>query len=299
MDTVEKASMTKEFLGLSDWVWGRTRSRLEGLSDEEYFWEPYPGCWTVRRLAGGSWVSDWVGTEPAIPPLTTIAWRMIHLVGCYGGARNAEWLGVTVDLPPSESWDPPPRTAAAAIERLENAHRRWRAVLEAADDDCLALPLGPIGRQYAQEARASFVAHMLDEVIHHGAELGVMRDLYRAASGHVHADPLVARLMTGEADLEEATGRGDVVSELAAVGRWDLVEKAVSRGLDPDGPAPTALHRAAANGMNVIVDQLLAAGADLTLQDPQFKATPSEWAEFFGHQDIAERLRTGPRPGRP
>jgi hypothetical protein len=24
------------------------RQRLEGLTDEEYFWEPVPSCWTVR-----------------------------------------------------------------------------------------------------------------------------------------------------------------------------------------------------------------------------------------------------------
>ena len=27
--------------------------RLEGLDDEEYFWEPVPGCWTVVEGPGG------------------------------------------------------------------------------------------------------------------------------------------------------------------------------------------------------------------------------------------------------
>ena len=67
----------------------------------------------------------------------------------------------------------------------------------------------------------------------------------------------------------------------------------VGRGLPPDGPSPTALHRAAAIGMPVVVDQLLAAGADRTLKDPQFHATPSEWAAYFGHRDLADRLAPG------
>ena len=25
------------------------RPRLDGLTDEEYFWEPVAGCWSVRR----------------------------------------------------------------------------------------------------------------------------------------------------------------------------------------------------------------------------------------------------------
>ena len=25
------------------------RSRLAGITDDEYFWEPVPGCWTVHR----------------------------------------------------------------------------------------------------------------------------------------------------------------------------------------------------------------------------------------------------------
>ena len=34
----------RELVDLSDGVWRRTRTRLEGLGDEEYFWEPAPGC---------------------------------------------------------------------------------------------------------------------------------------------------------------------------------------------------------------------------------------------------------------
>jgi hypothetical protein len=39
-----------------DEVYTRLRGRLEGLSEEEYFWEPVPGCWTVHRDESGAWV---------------------------------------------------------------------------------------------------------------------------------------------------------------------------------------------------------------------------------------------------
>ena len=30
------------------------RPRLDGLTDEEYFWEPVDGCWSLRRAEDGS-----------------------------------------------------------------------------------------------------------------------------------------------------------------------------------------------------------------------------------------------------
>lgn len=285
------ASMRTELLGQSDWAWARTQARLEDLTDDELFWEPYPGCWTLRQLRDGTWLSDGIGTEPEVPPLTTIVWRIVHLIGCYGAARNSEWMAVQVEPGPLESWDVTPTTAAEARATLAQAHERWRQVLLATDDDTLGLALGPIGGQYAEASRAAFLIHQLDEIVHHAAEIGLMRDLYRAASGRIHADPLVVRLMAGDLSALDAAGdRGDLVGELASVGRWDLVEEALGRGCPPDGPAPTALHRAATVNMTSIVEQLLAAGASTRIRDPQFNATPSQWAEFFGHHDLARRL---------
>lgn len=36
---------------------------------------------------------------------------------------------------------------------------------------------------YAEGTRVSWVLHVLDEVIHHGAEVGLLRDLYRYRLG--------------------------------------------------------------------------------------------------------------------
>jgi hypothetical protein len=41
-----------------DYVWGRLTGRLDGLTDQEYFWEPVPGCWSLRQgTTGPSWAA--------------------------------------------------------------------------------------------------------------------------------------------------------------------------------------------------------------------------------------------------
>ena len=62
-----------------DWQWqNHLRPRLDGLTDEEYFWEPVPGCWTIRharhrrrrrpRSARGSTCFEFAYPEPEVPP---------------------------------------------------------------------------------------------------------------------------------------------------------------------------------------------------------------------------------------
>lgn len=37
------------------WHWSNNlRARLNGLTDDEYFWEPAPGCWSVRPRGTGT-----------------------------------------------------------------------------------------------------------------------------------------------------------------------------------------------------------------------------------------------------
>jgi hypothetical protein len=59
-----------------DYPWDRFRQRLAGLSDDEYFWEPLPGCWSVRQSGDGRWRIDGDGGGGPAPdpvPVTTIA----------------------------------------------------------------------------------------------------------------------------------------------------------------------------------------------------------------------------------
>src|SRR5262245_34976865 len=76
-------------------AWTHDRWLLEELGDDEYFWEPVPSCWSVRRRAPGirGWGKGEFVCEDAWPPpsplpVTTIAWRVIHLAAWTGVYRN-------------------------------------------------------------------------------------------------------------------------------------------------------------------------------------------------------------------
>jgi hypothetical protein len=149
--------------------------------------KPVAGCCTIRRSGSGVYRTDDADRPTPVlrpvtgaggPPFTTIAWRLWHLTECYGGKRNPEWLGV--ERPPGgfERDDPAPATAAEAIAVLARAHVLWRDVLQELPAASWWEPLGPVAGPYAKDDKASLVLHQLDEQIHHGAELGVLRDLY-------------------------------------------------------------------------------------------------------------------------
>lgn len=54
----------------------RLQSRCEGLTDEEFFWEPVPGCWNVRPdvSAPSGWSYEYEFAPPIPAPVATIAW---------------------------------------------------------------------------------------------------------------------------------------------------------------------------------------------------------------------------------
>src|SRR5882724_8264628 len=57
------------------------RRRLQGLTDEEYFWEPVAGCWSIRPSPDGGFHYDQTSAAPEPPSFTTIAWRIGHIAG--------------------------------------------------------------------------------------------------------------------------------------------------------------------------------------------------------------------------
>jgi uncharacterized damage-inducible protein DinB len=171
-------SVRDDLVKLSDYAWGRLRDRMDGLADAEYLWEPVPNCRTVRPVAGGTYRSD--GPARAHDPrqFTTLAWRLAHIVSLLQEERNGPWLGQPA-RPPDGDGDP--GTAAAALTALERAYAEWRSVLDGTTDESLAEPIGAVAGPYSQDTRRAFVLHVLDELIHHGAEAALLRDLYRAS----------------------------------------------------------------------------------------------------------------------
>lgn len=160
------------------------RPRIDGLTDEEYFWEPVPGCWNVRprgagtapiRAGSGAYTVDFAFPEPEPAPVTTIAWRLAHVVVGVLGMRNAGHFGrVATDYTSFEYAG----TASGALAQLDEEYTRWTDGVRNLGADGLARPCGPAEGPFAAEPMAALVLHINRELIHHGAEIALLRDLY-------------------------------------------------------------------------------------------------------------------------
>lgn len=169
----------------ADWHWqNQLRPRFEGLTDEEYLWEPTPGAWNVHprgqgstEIQGGSGelTIDFAYPEPVPAPVTTIAWRLAHLiVGVFGARAHSHFDGPEADY---QTFDYA-GTASEALAQLDAAYAAWFAGVRTWDVDALAEPCGPSEGPYAEFSRAELVLHINRELIHHGAEIALLRDLY-------------------------------------------------------------------------------------------------------------------------
>jgi DinB superfamily len=155
-----------------DWHWQHAlRPRLAGLSDDEYFWEPVSDCWTVHRDGA----IDFEYPEPEPAPFTTIAWRLAHvIVGVLAMRTHSHFGGPPADY---QSW-PYATDADTALRQLDEAYRGWHdGVLTLSEGD-LANPVGPAEGPWADRPMTDLILHINREVIHHGAEIGCIRDLY-------------------------------------------------------------------------------------------------------------------------
>jgi DinB superfamily len=167
---------------------------VEPLTSEEYLWEPVTGSWSVRRRAdgpgpratalvgAGEWARDsYRGTEPYPPPFTTIAWRLSHLTEMLTmradyttGSRSLTWDNYVVQ-----------GDAAGAVAALAVAVESWRGTLAAGDDAALDT-VGYSSYPYGSDASETFIDIIWwvnQEMLHHGAEVALLRDLYRARFG--------------------------------------------------------------------------------------------------------------------
>lgn len=167
------------------WHWDEhLRGRLAGMTDDEYFWEPVTGCWSVRprgtssaplAVGSGAMTIDFAAPEPEPAPVTTIAWRVGHLlVGVLGERLASHFGGAPVSY---ESYEYP-ATADAALERLDVLVQTWLTAVRELGDDGLARPCGPAEGPFADAPLAKLVLHIHREMIHHLAEIALLRDLY-------------------------------------------------------------------------------------------------------------------------
>jgi hypothetical protein len=154
-------------------AWDSLTLRLEGLTDEEFFWEPIADCWTVHPAKNDHWEVDYQIPAPDPPPFTTIGWRLDHLAACkwmyheYAfGSQTLTWDEIEV-----------PYSATSAIHWLKEGHALLEGdIKDLKDADLDEMRLTNWGELWP--TWRIFWA-MITHDLHHGAEIGCLRDLYR------------------------------------------------------------------------------------------------------------------------
>jgi hypothetical protein len=163
--------------------------RLVGLTDDEYLWEPVPGCWSIRprtdgpaplatELVGaGHWGRDRSPDNPEPAPFTTLAWRLSHLNEML--TLRADHMSGTHTI--TRATYAFSGTAIGALAAYHEAASAWRDVLTGAAE----ADLDEVGRStypYGSDPDVPFlqtVWWMNEELLHHRGEIALLRDLYR------------------------------------------------------------------------------------------------------------------------
>lgn len=296
-----------------DWWWSAVfRPRLDGLSEEEFVWEPARDCWTLRRAGNGWSEADFHWPPPRPTPFTTIGWRMNHIgVGCLADRTSRYFPDHAPEPWPVETHarqTPFPASADEAIVFLDRWWQGWRAGIGSLDAAGVAEPLGnreggfSAMRLGPDDPFINLVLHVHRELIHHGAEIAVLRDLFLAqqpkdafVSAVLEADrAAVDALVATDGDLlaRYRSDRSDLVLRAAETGRVDAIALAIDLGFDPNDRTDgiTALHHAAAGGHLDLARMLIAGGADPRVRDTRMNATPADAARYYQQNELAALL---------
>ena len=151
--------------------------------------------WSVRRrgeaatpdaYGPGEWVLDHDRSiNPfAAGPLTTIAWRLGHLTSGFAGRWEWTFGSRTIEPKLMVEFSPDP---GAAMEALWEWVDRWAASLETLTDDQLDIP-GYGAYPYGLDPQIPFIGIIRwtnRELIHHLAEVALLRDLYARAQAAI------------------------------------------------------------------------------------------------------------------
>jgi hypothetical protein len=109
-------------------------------------------------------------------PITTIAWRLGHvIVGVFGNRNASHFGGPPMDYTTCEFSG----TAAGALAQLDDVYAGWVEGVRGLDEAKLEEPIGPAEGPWADRPYVGLVLHIHREAIHHLAEVSLLRDLYR------------------------------------------------------------------------------------------------------------------------
>lgn len=143
---------------------------MDDLHDDELGWSPVPDARTI------GWVPT--GHDPRTDPFTTIGWRWAHFCEeLHALASSHIFLGP--EDPPWPHVVPEIIDAESAVDNLTAAVRRVGRALALTTDARLD---EKVDNEFGRHSRRHWAALMLMEAIHHAAEIGVLRDLYRRRS---------------------------------------------------------------------------------------------------------------------
>lgn len=155
---------------------GEVLSRLDGLTDDEFYWEPVENCWSIRPI-DDRFVADFV-PEADPPPFTTIGWRLWHIsLDCFESYSRRAFGRPATNIPESDFVG----TAAEAVALIEQTSAHFVSELRA-KGEAVGQPLGPEFGPFSEASYVDLALHALREMVHHGAEVGLLRDLYRLRS---------------------------------------------------------------------------------------------------------------------
>jgi len=120
----------------------------------------------------GEFTMDYAEPPYDREPVTTIAWRLAHLIDIFGSPAAPHF---TEDRPAVTF----PGTAAEALRQLDEGHDAWIKDVRGLGAAGLAQPQGTLSPpEYANAPMARLVMYNHMEIIHHGAEVCLLRDLY-------------------------------------------------------------------------------------------------------------------------
>jgi len=155
--------------------WRQLSERLNGITEQEYRWEPFRPCWSVAQRPDGTWFGEIVRPEPDPTPVTTIAWRLWHIgEDCFESYSRRAFASTAGNLPEGD-WV---STHTEAVEFTGACVGHFGRQMAGLTEQQLFTELGPSWGPFANRTYADLLQHATRELTHHAAEIAVLRDIF-------------------------------------------------------------------------------------------------------------------------
>lgn len=130
---------------------------------------------TAHQAGAGDLVIDFDLVEGQPQPFTTISWRLGHvIVGLLAARSHSHFDGPETSY---ATWEFA-ATADDALAQLDREIRRWLDGLRNMGDERMHQPCGSAEGPWGERPFVDLVLHINREVIHHLAEVALLRDLW-------------------------------------------------------------------------------------------------------------------------